>query len=101
MPAAKLDLYKKHTADYVTPKKPVLLKVKSAQYLAIAGKGAPGARVGAGSDVRFDTMGVVVWSHRLDPTAYDTGVFFSDIDERQRSVLRAFVVSHGDEPQPA
>ncbi len=68
----------------------------------------PAKRVGAGTDVRFETLGVVVWSHRSLEAIYDTGVFFSDLDERQRSVLRAYVVSHGDteaesenEPQPA
>lgn len=36
MPAAKkLDLYKEHKAEYVTPKKPVLIDVKPAKYLTI------------------------------------------------------------------
>ena len=43
--SAKLDLYKKHSAEYVTPKKPVLLDVGAAQYLAIEGKGEPGGSV--------------------------------------------------------
>lgn len=48
----KLDLNKLWKADYLTPLKPVLLTLKKATYLAIAGKGAPGqaefqARVGA------------------------------------------------------
>lgn len=38
----KIDLYKLHKADYVAPKKPVLLRIKPAQYLAIAGQGKPG-----------------------------------------------------------
>ena len=43
MPAAKkLDLYKEHKAEYVTPKKPVLIDVKPAKYLTIIGQGAPG-----------------------------------------------------------
>ncbi len=42
MPAApKLDLYKAHRAEYVTPKKPVLIHTKPAKYLAISGQGAP------------------------------------------------------------
>ena len=40
--AKKLDLYKLHKAEYATPKKPVLLQSKPAQYLAIKGQGAPG-----------------------------------------------------------
>jgi hypothetical protein len=40
--SAKLDLYKLHKAEYVTPKKPVLVRMKPAQYLAISGQGAPG-----------------------------------------------------------
>ena len=39
---AKLDLYKVHKDEYITPKKPTLVKTKPAKYLAIAGKGAPG-----------------------------------------------------------
>ncbi len=39
---AKLDLYKANKEDYAAPKKPVLLRLKPIQYLAIAGQGAPG-----------------------------------------------------------
>jgi len=38
----KLDLYKQHKAEYATPKKPALVRIKPAQYLAIGGQGAPG-----------------------------------------------------------
>jgi len=38
----KLDLYKLHKTEYVTPRKPLLIRVKPAQYLTIRGKGAPG-----------------------------------------------------------
>ena len=41
----KIDLYKLHKADYVTPKKPVLIQMKKAAYLAIAGQGEPGGAV--------------------------------------------------------
>lgn len=54
----------------------------------------PGQRIGASGDVRLETTGVVVWSHRSDPQAFDTGVFFSELDERQRGLLRAYVVSY-------
>ena len=40
--AAKLDLYKKHRSEYVTPKSPVFVRIGPARYLAIAGTGAPG-----------------------------------------------------------
>lgn len=39
---AKLDLYKLHKTEYVTPARPVVVQTKPAQYLAIAGQGAPG-----------------------------------------------------------
>jgi hypothetical protein len=43
MPAKeKVDLCKLHKDEYVTPKNPVLIQTKPAQYLAIAGQGAPG-----------------------------------------------------------
>jgi hypothetical protein len=54
----------------------------------------PAKRVGQKNDVRLETTGVVVWSHRLDPNAFDTGLFFSELDDGQRGVLRAFVSSH-------
>jgi hypothetical protein len=38
----KLDLYKLHANEYQAPKKPVLLAIPPAQYLSIAGQGAPG-----------------------------------------------------------
>ena len=38
----KLDLYKKHKAEYITPKTPKLVEVEPAAYLAIAGRGEPG-----------------------------------------------------------
>ena len=54
----KLDLYKEHKAEYVSPKKPVLVQVKTARYLAIEGRGAPGgpvfaAKIGALYGVAF------------------------------------------------
>jgi hypothetical protein len=55
----------------------------------------PGRRVGGGAgDVRLDTTGVVVWSHRAENHTFDTGVFFAELDERQRGLLRSFVGSH-------
>lgn len=38
----KLDLYKKHKAEYITPKTPKLVEIEPASYLAIAGRGEPG-----------------------------------------------------------
>ena len=38
----KLDLYKKRKADYVAPRKPVLVNIAAANYLAITGQGEPG-----------------------------------------------------------
>ena len=39
---AKLDLYKLHKTEYIASARPALVKTKPAQYLAIAGQGAPG-----------------------------------------------------------
>jgi hypothetical protein len=39
---AKLDLYKTHNSEYVTPRQPTLVRTKPAQYLTIEGFGAPG-----------------------------------------------------------
>jgi hypothetical protein len=45
MPATteKIDFYKTHKSEYVTPKQPTLVAIKPAKYLAIAGKGEPGS----------------------------------------------------------
>lgn len=56
--AEKIDLYKLHKDEYVTPKKPVLVHTKTASYLAIVGQGAPGgevftAKIGALYSVAF------------------------------------------------
>ncbi len=41
----KLDLYKLNKGDYVAPKKPALLEIKPATYLAIVGQGKPGGEL--------------------------------------------------------
>ena len=41
----KVDLYKLHKNEYVTPKKPVLLDIQPARYLSISGTGGPGGGV--------------------------------------------------------
>jgi hypothetical protein len=38
----KIDLYKQHKDEYVARRKPALIQCRPAQYLAIAGQGAPG-----------------------------------------------------------
>jgi hypothetical protein len=38
----RLDLYAENKAEYVTPRKPVLIDASPAQYLAISGSGEPG-----------------------------------------------------------
>ncbi len=53
----------------------------------------PAGRVGQDDDVRLDTEGVVVWSHAVNEGIYDTGVFFPELDEDQRGLLQAFVLS--------
>ena len=50
--AEKIDLYKLHKEDYVSPRKPALLVLKPITYLAIDGQGEPGGasftdRIGA------------------------------------------------------
>jgi len=34
---SKIDLYKLHKAEYVTPRQPALVQIRPAQYLAISG----------------------------------------------------------------
>ena len=41
-PDDKIDLYKLHRDQYVTPKKPVLVTMEEGTYLTISGRGAPG-----------------------------------------------------------
>jgi hypothetical protein len=40
---ARLDLYRTHKAEYVAPRKPVLVVTKPAKYLAVQGRSVPGA----------------------------------------------------------
>ena len=42
---SKLDLVKANKSEYVSPKKPALVEVGSAQYLTITGRGEPGGEV--------------------------------------------------------
>jgi hypothetical protein len=59
MPAPKkFDIYKEFAADYATPRTPVIVDIKRARYLAIAGSGEPGgkafqAAIGALYNVAF------------------------------------------------
>ena len=41
----KLDLYKEHKSEYVTPKSPVLVRAGKAKYLTITGSGAPASNL--------------------------------------------------------
>ncbi len=46
MPVAeKIDLYKLHKPEYVTPKQPAFVDVKTARYLAVEGQGKPGSEL--------------------------------------------------------
>jgi len=42
--AEKVDLYREHKGEYAASKKPALVKLGPATYLAISGQGAPGGR---------------------------------------------------------
>lgn len=51
----------------------------------------PGKGVGLEKQVRVNTAGVIVWCHRVGDGRFDTGVFFADLEEEQRGLLRALV----------
>ena len=51
----------------------------------------PGRYLGRADDVRLDTPGVVVWSHDVGDGRFDTGVFFPELGEDSRDILRSFV----------
>ena len=53
----------------------------------------PAERVGRDSAAQLQTMGVVVWSHEVEPGRFDTGVFFPELDPESRSILQAYVLS--------
>jgi PilZ domain len=55
----------------------------------------PGRRLGRDGDVRVDTTGVVVWSHPVEDGVYDTGVFFPELEDDQRRLLKTFVHAAG------
>ena len=64
---------------------PTMTQIRVAMVLP-RGEEAPEVR---GASV--DTTGVVVWSHRVEDGRYDTGVFFSGLEDAQRELLQAFV----------
>jgi hypothetical protein len=65
---------------------PPMTRIRVAMHL-------PAERVKRKAGAALETDGVVVWSHLGDGKRYDTGVFFPDLDEDQRALLRAYVLS--------
>ena len=53
----------------------------------------PGERVGQEEDVRLETAGVIVWSHRLEENVHDIGVFFPELSDEGAALLQAYVLS--------
>lgn len=53
----------------------------------------PARRVGRKANAHVETRGVVVWSHRVRDDAYDTGVFFPELDPEHLELLQAYVLS--------
>lgn len=73
MPQPKIDLYKMHKTDYAASRKPALVNVGKAWYLAIEGHGAPGtsaftASIGALYGVAFTVKMTRKFSGRQDYT---------------------------------
>ncbi len=53
----------------------------------------PGERVGHDDDARLETVGVIVWSHRVEEGVNDIGVFFPELSEDGSALLQAYVLS--------
>jgi hypothetical protein len=53
----------------------------------------PGDRLGKSEDARLETVGVIVWSHKTGEGAFDTGVFFPELDDDTASLLRSYVAT--------
>ena len=73
MAQTKIDLYKQHKAEYAASRKPALVNVRKACYLAIEGQGAPGtetftASIGALYGVAFTVKMTRKFSGRQDYT---------------------------------
>jgi hypothetical protein len=51
----------------------------------------PGGPAGRQGDVSLRTTGVVVWSHQRQDGRFDTGVFFADLADADRRLIRSFV----------
>jgi hypothetical protein len=62
---------------------PAMTRIQVALFL-------PGSRMGGDEELRVDTAGVVVWCHPTEDF-YDTGVFFPDLRETERLLLRDLV----------
>jgi hypothetical protein len=73
MSEAKIDLYKTHKTEYAAPRKPALVTIGKAWYLAIEGQGAPGSKaftasIGALYGVAFTVKMTRKFSGRQDYT---------------------------------
>lgn len=90
--AGKLDLYREHKAEYVAPRKPVLLTVGPAQYLAISGRGAPGEEaftsgVGALYAVAFTIKMTSKFAGRDYKVCHLEGLWWADDEGRDFASL--------------
>lgn len=93
----KIDLYKLHKDEYASPRKPCLVDVKKAKYLAISGKGAPGgeafqAKIGALYGAAYTIKMTRKFSGRQDYVVCkleaqwwsdDEGVNFADLPKEE------------------
>jgi hypothetical protein len=91
MPAPKkFDIYREFAEEYVTPKEPVFVNIKSAQYLAIAGRGEPGgksfqAAIGALYNVAFTVKMARKFAGRDYTVSKLDGLWW--VDDQSRSFL--------------
>ena len=68
--AAKLDLYKKHRAEYVAPRKPTLVTIGPARYLTAEGRGAP---AGAAFQAAVGALYAVAFTIKMTRKAAEKG----------------------------
>ncbi len=89
--SAKLDLLKRHKADYVAPVKPVLLTIKPAQYLTIEGVGKPG---GSLFETRIGALYAMAYTIKMKRKVTGKGDYGV-------SKLECLYLNLGEEPQPS
>ncbi len=66
----KIDLYKLHKSEYVTPREPAIVAVKAARYLTVEGQGEPDAAFGEAIGALFQVAYTIKMARKAEGRDY-------------------------------